>query len=130
MVALARDGVEHVRHGGDPGEQRDLLARSARWVAGPVPALVVRADDGLGARAEIVSSRRNSSPSSGVLHHQLPLVRRERAGLVDEPGRQRELADVLEEQPGAEVRAATSSGTSLRPIKRPSTVASIECSTM
>ena len=38
-----------------------------------------------------------------MLHHQLPLVGRERPRVVHEARRQRQLADVLEEQPGAEL---------------------------
>src|SRR6266498_3196621 len=66
-------GVEGVAHREDARAEGDLLADQARWVAAPVPALVVRADD-LDGGAERLDSGDHLHPHLGVHAHDQPLV--------------------------------------------------------
>src|SRR6266498_1391812 len=98
---VGNHGVEGVAHREDARAEEDLLADQARWVAAPVPALVVRADD-LDGGAERLDSGDHLHPHLGVHAHDQPLVLVERARLVQDRLRYADLADVVEQEPVAQ----------------------------
>ena len=100
--ALARDRVVDVGDGGDARELLDLGAVEALGVAGAVDALVVVAHDGDRDRREVGGAQELDAGVRVGLHDR-HLVAGQAAGLVEDLGRDGELADVVHQQAEAEL---------------------------
>ena len=100
--AGARHGVERVGDGEDAGRQRDRLAGEARGVAGAVEALVVVAHAGQEV-VELLEVGEDVDADLDVRLDQPVLLRRERAGLLQDGVVDADLADVVEQAHQVEV---------------------------
>ena len=92
---LAGHGVVAVDDAQGPAEERDRLAGQAVGVALAVEALVMVAH----ARDELLVEERphDLGADAGVLAHELPLLRGERAGFAEDTVGDADLADVVQE---------------------------------
>src|SRR5512142_2383958 len=97
---VGRHRVEGVADEDDPRLDRDLLASLAVRIAVAVPALVAGAHDGPDLREPVDRSQDPLAELRVLLDHE-PLLRRQRARLLQDLGRDPDLADVVEE--GAEL---------------------------
>ena len=127
--AVGTHRVPGVAAGDDPRLERDLLAGEAVRVAAAVPALVVRADDQTDVAHEAADAVEHLLALDRVGLDQLPLVRVELAGLVDDLLGDRDLAHVV--QQGCELEVAALLGRRVRAASptasaRPTTL--LECS--
>ena len=95
--AAGGERVEHVADGADAPDQGDLLAAQSMWIAGAVPALVMRTGDRLGhldQRRARAGQQRSSGRRVGL--HQLPLGSAEFTALEQDLVGDPDLADVVQ----------------------------------
>src|SRR5690606_25485711 len=93
---LARKGVAHVHHREDPRREGDLLALEPPGIAAAVPALVVAVGN-IRRLAQVGNGGQHLETVQGVALHDLPLLRRQLAGLQEDGVGDADLADVVEQ---------------------------------
>ena len=91
--------LERVRDGEDARCERDLLSRERVRIPAAVPALVVRADDAEAFALEHGDAAEHLLAENGVRLHAPPLAAAQRARLLQDLVGDRDLADVVQQEP-------------------------------
>ena len=95
--AIGGERVEDVGHGGQPPDQRDLVADQPARIPVAVEALVVRPGDRRRLLEDLdVRAAEHALADQGVAVHLGAFGRRQRAGLEQDRVRDRDLADIVQ----------------------------------
>ena len=96
---IRSEGVVAIDHGENPAAERNVCAAQPVGIPGPVPILVMMADD-RGHRVREIDLRQDLRADARVQLHALELRRREAPRLVEDALRDRELADIVQQGGG------------------------------
>src|SRR6266536_1936423 len=96
---MTRHRVERIGDREDARTEWDLVADEAVRISAPVPTFVVRAHDLEAFALQEHDTRQHCFAEDGVRLHLAPLRRAERAGLLEDPVGNPDLADVVKEEP-------------------------------
>ena len=89
-------GVVHIRHAKDAGRERNVFAFEAVWITPTVPPLVVVPNDGADI-ARKINVRDQLESGFRVSLHDCPLFLGKLSRLIQNLGRDDDLADVMEQ---------------------------------
>src|SRR5579884_2305324 len=100
--ALRGHGIERIDDGEDARTERNIGSGKAIWIAGAIPAFMVRNDQrGQGAEGS-AKFFKNAAANFGMLLHYRPLLVGQRAGLVQNGVWNADLADVMQDRAQAQ----------------------------